>query len=643
MCLVKEFNIKSLANEQDKYIIPIYQRNYAWGIDEVELLLSDLKEAHKQNKESNYYVGSLVVYKRDKPNTFEVIDGQQRLTTFKILLKIIDEELFNSLDLTFDCRKHSTEALNNLGSGIKNNSENSHIIHNYEFMKSKIDKKDVDFLNFINFIKEKVIIIRTEIPEGTDLNHYFEIMNNRGEQLEQHEIIKADLMAKLSNDSERSAFATIWDACSDMDVYIIKKFPYSSDNENSIRTNLFGDLCNQIPSNFDDIKEMFVKEDRYGTGNTILNLLENNPKDNNQKENNIDESRDATFKSIIDFPNFLMIALKIFFNNDEISLNDKYLIKTFKDCFEDGDKSKIKSFIIFLLKIRVLFDRYVIKSKEDDDWVLHALKKYKRKNKEKDYFYFSEVNSFGKAILDDIATITEEVDNNVGTDKYKEEHEKIIMLLSMFHVSFRQKIYKEWLYELLKFLVNKINIDVNLRPDEYINFLEKLANEFFYARKELLDCGTGTPNYIFNYLDYLLWRDLSLYYNTNNIHYPSKLNRNEIILSKAGFSFSMARNSVEHYYPRSRQDNDNVENNIDSFGNLCLISHYQNSSLNAKSTEEKRAQYLSGDIACASLKQAIMLSKSTWDIEAINKHGNDMKRILEKETERVNYLEKTNE
>ncbi|MCT8674466.1 DUF262 domain-containing protein, partial [Glaesserella parasuis] len=63
MSLVGEFNIRSLANNQDKYIIPIYQRNYAWGIDEVELLISDLKEAYEKNKNSNYYVGSLIVYR----------------------------------------------------------------------------------------------------------------------------------------------------------------------------------------------------------------------------------------------------------------------------------------------------------------------------------------------------------------------------------------------------------------------------------------------------------------------------------------------------------------------------------------------------------------------------------------------------
>ena len=194
--------------------------------------------------------------------------------------------------------------------------------------------------------------------------------------------------------------------------------------------------------------------------------------------------------------------------------------------------------------------------------------------------------------------------------------------------NFLDLIYKDWLYKVLEFLSKRINIDINLGAGEYINFLEKLANEFYFDddRFDLLDCGTRTPNYIFNYLDYLLWRD----YANKKINYPPSLDSNKEILSKDNFYFSMARNSVEHYYPRSRQDNDNIDN----FGNLCLISHYQNSSLNAKSTEEKRAQYFSGDIACTSLKQAIMLSKNKWDIEAINEHGKEMKNILGKETEK---------
>ena len=58
------------------------------------------------------------------------------------------------------------------------------------------------------------------MPENTDLNRYFEIMNTRGEQLEQHDILKATLMSYLKDEKDKAIFAKIWDACSDMTGYI---------------------------------------------------------------------------------------------------------------------------------------------------------------------------------------------------------------------------------------------------------------------------------------------------------------------------------------------------------------------------------------------------------------------------------------
>ncbi|MBF4102101.1 DUF262 domain-containing protein [Gallibacterium anatis] len=59
---VRTLTISELCNG-DNYIIPIYQRNYAWGRDEIELLIQDISEAlkNKEDKENNYYIGSLVV------------------------------------------------------------------------------------------------------------------------------------------------------------------------------------------------------------------------------------------------------------------------------------------------------------------------------------------------------------------------------------------------------------------------------------------------------------------------------------------------------------------------------------------------------------------------------------------------------
>ena len=81
-----------------------------------------------------------------------------------------------------------------------------------------------------------VHIIHYQVPRDIDLNHYFEIMNSRGEQLEKHEIVKARLLATLKNDKNLgSKFNTVWECCSEMNVYIQQKF-----QQKNSRIELFG-------------------------------------------------------------------------------------------------------------------------------------------------------------------------------------------------------------------------------------------------------------------------------------------------------------------------------------------------------------------------------------------------------------------
>ena len=88
---VKSLKINELL-DNDKYIIPIYQRNYAWEDKEISLLIQDLGNACQKAKD-NYYIGSLVVYKRENGD-FEVIDGQQRLTTLTLIMYQLNLKLF---------------------------------------------------------------------------------------------------------------------------------------------------------------------------------------------------------------------------------------------------------------------------------------------------------------------------------------------------------------------------------------------------------------------------------------------------------------------------------------------------------------------------------------------------------------------
>lgn len=632
---VKTLYVKELCNI-DKYIVPIYQRNYAWGKDEIELLIQDIEEAQKTAKDKNYYIGSLVVAKRI--DAYEVIDGQQRLTTLKLLLSYYNQKYQEQKDihLTFEHREASNCSLLNL---TNNSKESDNITLGYQIIHNILEQKlsgkeNLDIKAFFEFLLNNVVILRTEVPEDTDLNHYFEIMNNRGEQLEKHEVLKASLMNRLEDKNERKLFALIWDACSDMNIYAIKRFPYANNDDNSIRTILFGNLCNDIPDSFTDLvdklnaKKLLEPKGEDGC-NKIISLLTRKivEKSRAENQNEYDEIRDGTFNSIIDFPNFLMIAYKIFknevvdsSNENGVTLNDKYLLRDFEDLKEEN---KIKEFVIVLLKLRLIFDRYIIKSKDQEDsWMLNGLKKYKRKENQ---YYFKEVNTFGKGFSEDVKQVANDLEEFDSTAP----HKKIVQLLSMFHTAFKQKIYKNWLFELLNTLNKILKSKYDLTAEDYINILEKQANEYYNndERQLLLKKGgQAIPHYIFNYLDYLLWRDWG-----NEI--------DEKILQKDNFIFSLSRNSIEHYLPQSRKESllgnielDNRDRVLNSFGNLCLISHYQNSSLNDQIPSEKVKRYLSGSLKCISPKQALMMSKKPWDSVKIEEHQKEMIKILDLET-----------
>ena len=78
--LISKFSILSetsnLFETQDKYVIPLYQRAFAWKEKELVQLVEDVN-----GSKGYYYIGSLIVYNDEQhTNVYEVIDGQQRLT-----------------------------------------------------------------------------------------------------------------------------------------------------------------------------------------------------------------------------------------------------------------------------------------------------------------------------------------------------------------------------------------------------------------------------------------------------------------------------------------------------------------------------------------------------------------------------------
>ena len=632
---VKTLTISDLFNDENKckYIIPIYQRNYAWGDDEISSLLQDIKNSCEQNKEQykNYYIGSLVVYRRENSD-FEVIDGQQRLTTLTLIMHHLGKLGFKNV--FFEHRDESEQALSNP------NSEKlpSNFSQALKTIKKVIDEWGDNKDEIVKFLLDKVEIIRTEVPEGTDLNHYFEIMNTRGEQLEKHEVLKARLMDMLP-ENEQSLFAKIWDACSDMSRYAVMGF------DPTIREVIFSDKWSEKPKCFIKIiqdieeynKEIEKKNKEENKKLSIINMqgnvdgikildLINGSKNSGVNKNDFVDKYDGSFTPVIDFPNFLMHVLRIYLEMTDkcgdftktVPLDEKYLLNSFEEKIKDDDEA-VRNFIYVLLICRYLFDCYVIKSNAirtgEENWSLWAV----RPNGSSYYYK----NTFGNNT--DESKNDEELDNSDDT-------KTVVMLLSMFHVSNPSRIYKNWLYAVLRWLFN--NKD-NITSDNYINFLKELCDKFyfgnncqgkditeiilgeekinFYSNNKKWNDGVLVPNFVFNRLDYQLW---TKYKKT----YPQ-------------FRFTF-RSSVEHHYPQHPSEEHGLERlekeTLDNFGNLYLLSQSKNSRLSNLTPEAKCTYYQ--DKNYDSLKQALMMEKTkelnNWKNEEILKHGEEMLEIL---------------
>ena len=89
------------------YVIPLYQRAYAWEDKQLIQLVEDISDV---SEDANYYIGSLIVSKQN--GKYEVVDGQQRLTSLYLLLNCLGLNVKNTL--TFACREKSNYTLQNI-------------------------------------------------------------------------------------------------------------------------------------------------------------------------------------------------------------------------------------------------------------------------------------------------------------------------------------------------------------------------------------------------------------------------------------------------------------------------------------------------------------------------------------------------
>ena len=622
--LVNELRViehdKNLFDTENEYIIPLYQRAYAWEDKQLIQLVEDISDV---SEDANYYIGSLIVSKQGRK--YEVVDGQQRLTSLYILLNCLGLDVKNTL--TFACRDKSNYTLKNIKELLQDDRGKldmdrieSSIKRGIDILTEELNKNSFDKESFLKKL-ENVVLYRIEVPENTDLNRYFEIMNTRGEQLEQHDILKATLMSYLSNEMDKAVFAKIWDACSDMTGYVQMHF---ISKNNVLRDRLFGGKWRDMPpGSWPEYQNAIDTVSLEGNGCKITDIININFEVDND-DGYIDEDVRVRFESVIEFPYFLIHTLKVLIGIKDIRhadgstpiiaelLDDKKLVETFSKVVKYGvtdngqiseDKESFsKEFIICLLRTRYLFDKYIIKREyanenSDGEWSLKSLYVSGQKSKKRPYYRNTNF----------VRLYEWETTNDRRT--------KInIMLQSALRVSYTSPKVMHWITQLLLWLSeNNYEHSVQNYDDsaDYRSIIERIAqkavkdNFFDVCTDGNYAMGVNTPHIVFNYLDFLLW-------DANKSKYDD-------------FTFEF-RNSVEHWYPQNPSEGtfESWNDGVNQFGNLCIIQRNVNSKFSNMSPEAKKSTFRDM-IAKGSIKLRLMA-------ELTEKHGNVAASSYWKET-----------
>lgn len=248
------------------YCIPDYQRAYVWDTDQVRDLLDDTISAYRENKEAQYFLGSMVLKINEKSENnvsyteYELLDGQQRITTVFLILACMRDMLTaypqyqNSLAgfvyQAEDAILQQPERMRiifNIRSDVRD-FVNEHIkpLHgtcDSALLKDKMQAKDVnisirnmanamlvahefleenksEIIGYLSYFLNKVLMIYVATEELQDAFQLFTVLNNRGVKLSSSDILKAENLKELSA-ADRTSWATRWE---EMETYFGEEF-----------------------------------------------------------------------------------------------------------------------------------------------------------------------------------------------------------------------------------------------------------------------------------------------------------------------------------------------------------------------------------------------------------------------------------
>lgn len=584
----KRYTPKLVSEENKSFTIPLYQRLFAWGEPQVKGLLEDLYN-HFKESDKPYYLGMLSCIKTT--DSYELIDGQQRFTVMTLLGVVFQgydkqwkDFLAGGKRISFKARSKDQEYLKAQidQSDIvtdKNPKMDAAINVIKEFMSDQERfPDDISRADFTDKVFHRLSFYFSELPtsyntDPSSLNKYFEAMNAYGKGLEQHEILKVELMR---NEEDQEYLTRVWNTVCEMGRPVIKR-DEENENINDYRQRYinaiklcqderFQDALNGCQSSFDKINSSTIAK------------IEARPKNNT--ETTIEEDKDNV---VISFTKFLMMVLDIHLDlGGSYAFYKKDLLRAFKE-YSIYDK---KAFYGLLLHCRLLLDYFIITIEEDSKG-----NKY-------------EVLMTDSAVSD------------------KSSKESLIQYQSMMYVS------QIPLYNWLKPLLIKL---MSCSPDsasshEILSWLKDIDDNLHTLPESIdsLSYDNGVDRYWFWRLDYYLWENRNKFF--------SEGAEREIV---SNYKFR-ANRSIEHLHPQNQTNNDEWPmQDVHTFGNLAMISQSFNSEQSDDPVTVKfaRIKDQAANLSLQSIKMYLMYNEADknptgWTREIMRSHQHKMFELL---------------
>lgn len=511
------------VSQKQKILIPEYQRPYSWEEVHISTLFENLVEFTQKKSidksQESYFLGT-VVYFVNKDNKREIIDGQQRLTSLLLFLRVIYEKLSQSEiksekgtnflnqiepliwvkdELTGQADKNSivinSEVIsdeqnvslhNILKTGKTENNAKDNYSKNYELFAKLYDEflannSDPDAIfHFINNLLNYTIIIPIEADKKDTALTIFSTLNDRGKPLSDSDIFKAEIYKNLDNDKQKE-FIEKW-----------QKIQEKADNADIGMSNLFYMYMFYLRAKNNDKKSTTPKLRTYLSENKYSKLKDNDLLKNLEQILNLLKFNEDLKN--IDNENWSNnIQIKQMFEMLKLLDNEWWKYPTIIYYLSHKDKENFENlFLNFLRKLFVnIFQRYSI------EHTINSLKSPVLKlnveilDKTQPTFEFKQIDGHEEKTLEikikqPHANLRKAL---VAFLAYNEEKQKELLpeKWELEHI-FPQKWQKTYIEQTVKWLPEKIEEYLwcigNLIPLSKKTNIEA-SNKYFDAKKEI--------------------------------------------------------------------------------------------------------------------------------------------------------------